>query len=82
MKSKFLDDGVGEHLAGDALHFGARSARIELTIQPQHKIFTLPDVLNPLILHLFESVMDSLTLWIKDGLLEGYVDMSLHRARL
>jgi hypothetical protein len=82
IEGKLLDDRVGEHVASDALHLRAGGSGVQVTSKFNHEIFALADVFNPLISHLLECVVDGLSLGIKNGLLEGYVDMSLHRARL
>ena len=82
MKGVLFDYGIGEHFAGDPVDFGARRGRIKSVSKSQYEVFALTNVFNSLVLHLYKSMVNRLPLRIEDGLLEGYVDMSLHRARL
>lgn len=80
MEPELFNYGIGEYFAGDSLYFGVCGGRIECVSQPDDKIFSLPHVLDSLILHLSERAVDGLPLRVKDRLLEGDIDMSLHFA--
>ncbi len=75
---KFFNHRVGKHIFGDALYFRLCGGGIERAVKVKDKIFSLADVLYPLILHLFECVLDGLSLGVEYRPLERHIDMGLH----
>jgi len=80
MKTEFLNHRIGENLASNPLNLGMGRSRIERVGQSNYKIFSLPHVLNTLVLHLPKSAVDGLALRVQNRLLERDIDMSLHFA--
>jgi hypothetical protein len=80
VKPEFFDHRIREHFADNPFHFSVRRGSIERIGQPDYKIFSLPHVLNALILHLFKGAVNGLTLRIENRLFQRDIDMSLHFA--
>ena len=76
--SKFLDNRIGEHFAGNALHFGFDLVLLEARLQSQEKILALAYVLYSLVVHLLQRALNGLALRIKNRGLESDVNVSLH----
>ncbi len=80
VKPELFNYWIREHFARDPLYFGMGGGCVERIGQPNHKIFPLPHVLYPLILHLPKGAVNGLPLRVKDRLFERDIDMSLHFA--
>src|ERR1035441_5999934 len=79
---EFLDHRVGEHLAGDALHLGARRLRAQPFGQRKREIFALAHSGYLRKSDLAQGVLDGLALRIQDRGLQRDIDMRLHHSRL
>jgi hypothetical protein len=80
MKPELFDYGIGEDFARDPFYFSMSGGCVERIGEPDDKILSLPDVLDPLILHLSKRIVNGLTLRVEHCLLQRDIDMSLHFA--
>ena len=76
-EAKFLDDGVCEHFFGDALGLRLRIFARE-TVETQNEEFALADVFDGVEAKARESVLNRLTLGIKNGALGHDPYVCLH----
>jgi len=74
----FLDDGIGEDFAGDALDLGTSSVGPEAVGQRKRKILALAHGGHIGKSDFAESVVDGLALRVEDRCLGGDIDMRLH----
>ena len=79
-EGELFDDGVGEHLAGDALDFELGLGWIggESVVEGEEEIFALADVGYAFVVHATERAGYGLALGVEHGALEGDVHMGLH----
>ena len=75
----FLDDGIGEDFARDAIDLGVGVGLGERRSEAKDEVFALADVVDTLIAHAGESLGDGFSLGVEDGALQRDIDMSLHR---
>ena len=73
----FLDDGVDEDLAGDAVEFGLGGGLVGV-VEREEEVLALADVGDAGVVHAAQSVGDGLALRIEDGTLQRDVDMGFH----
>jgi len=74
----FLDDGIGEDLACDALDFGAGGVGVQAVGERKCEVFALTHGGDIGKTDLAKSVVDRLSLRIEDRCLQRDVDMRLH----
>src|ERR1700751_2493582 len=76
----FLDHGVGQHFAGNSLHFGLGFFPGQPSIQSEFEILPLANAFQALIAHLFQRALNSFALGVEDAFLEGDIDVGCHKA--
>src|SRR6185437_15563415 len=61
---EFLDHRVGEHIAGDALHFLARGFGVQLRGKGDHEVLSLANTIHARKTDLAQRIVDGLALWV------------------
>lgn len=66
-EAKLFDDGIGQDLARHALDFGFRLLAIQATVQNNLEIFTLTDILQPLVAQFVKGALNGFALGIQNA---------------
>jgi len=79
-EAALFDDGIGEHLARDALHLRRGGRPLQAIVKGEDKVFSLANIGDSAILHPAQRIRHGLPLGIEHGSFQRDIDMSLHLA--
>src|SRR5277367_3803608 len=77
--AKLFDHRVGQHFAGNTLHFGLRFVAAESAIERQFEVLALANFFQTLVAHLLKRTVNGLALGIENAFLERNVNVGFHR---
>src|SRR5271157_1761083 len=78
LKAVFLDDGVGEDLAGDAIDLGLRVFAADARVERDLEVLALAQIVDALVPHFLQRAVNGFALRVEDTFLERDVDVGFH----
>ena len=78
-EAKFFDHRVGQDVARDPFNLGLGLGFAEAAVKREFEVFSLANVLQALVAHLFKRALDGLTLGIEDAFFQRNIDVGFHR---
>ena len=77
-EGELFDDGVGEDLARDPVHFEFGCFRCERVVEGEQEVLSLADVGDAFVFHATEGSGDGLALSIEYGAFQSDINVGLH----
>ena len=79
LEAVLLDDGIGEHLAGDAIDLRLGVFAADAGVERDLEVLALAQIVDTAKTHLLQGAVNGLALRIEDAFLQRNIDVGFHR---